>query len=163
MTYYIHVKGKQHGITIESAQIHVQLLEETIKRAFSDNSKYHGVYYHQTRIRPHPSWLRRELVYIWGGRNGMELLEKVWYNTWMILINLKVEGTLDEVLLRTLLGLNMKVESVEVTETGPNGTVTRMRELRDAIPWPADALPVETRNMEHCRYFGEQFGIGRDI
>lgn len=163
MIYYIHVKGKQYGITTKSAQIHVQLLEETIKRAFSDNAKYHGVYYHQTRKRPHPSWLRRELVYVLRGRNGIELLEKVWYNTWIILINLKVEGDLDETLLGALLGLNMKVESVEVTELGPNGTIKRMRNLRDAIPWPADALPVETRNMEICRYFGEQFGVGRDI
>jgi hypothetical protein len=163
MTYYIHVKGKQYGITTRSAQIHVQLLEEIIKRAFSDNATYHGVYYHQTRKRPHPSWLRRKLVFVLGGRNGMELLEKVWYNTWRILINLKVEDDPDEALLRALLELSMKVEGMEVTETGPNEAIKRMRNLRDAIPWPADALPVETRNMELCRYFGEQFGIGRDI
>jgi hypothetical protein len=163
MIYYIHVKGKQYGITTKSAQIHVQLLEETIKRAFSDTVKYHGVYYHQIRKKPHPSWLRRELFYAWGGRKGIELLEKVWYNTWMILINLKVEGDMDETLLRALLGLNMKVENVEVTEIGPNRTTKCMRNLRDGIPWPADALPVETRNMELCRYFGERFGIGRDI
>jgi hypothetical protein len=163
MVYYIHVKGKQYGITTESAQLQIQLLEETIKRALSDTAKYHGVCYHQIRKRPHPSWLRRELVYGFAGRRGTELLEKVWYNTWIFLINLKVEGDLDETLLRALLGLNMKVENVEVTEIGPSRTIKCMRYLRDEIPWPADASPVETRNMEHYRYFGKRFGIGRDI
>jgi hypothetical protein len=77
MVYYIHVKGKQYGITTESAQLQIQLLEETIKRALSDTAKYHGVCYHQIRKRPHPSWLRRELVYGFAGRRGTELLEKV--------------------------------------------------------------------------------------
>lgn len=163
MVYYIHIKGKQYGFTTESAQLHVQLLEETIKRAFSDTAQYHGVCYHQIRKRPHPSWLRRNFVYGLAGRKGIELLEQVWYNSWIILINLKVKGDLDETLLRALLGLNMKVESVEITELGSSRTVKCMRHLRDGIPWPADASPVETRNMELCRYFGNRFGIGRDV
>ena len=163
MVYYIHVKGKQYGITTETAQLHIQLLEETIKRAFSETAQCHDVYYHQIRKQPHPSWLRKELVYAWVGRWGTGLLEKVWYNTWIILINLKIEGDLDENLLRSLLGSSMKVESMDFTGIGPNGTTKRMRHLRDGIPWPADKPPVETRNTELCRYFGERFGIGRDI
>ena len=107
------MKGKQYGITTETAQLHIQHLEKTIKRAFSDTAQYHGVYYHQIRNQPHPSWLRKELVYAWAGRRGIELLEKVWYNIWLILVNLKIEGDLDENLLRSLLGLNMKVERRE--------------------------------------------------
>ncbi|CAG8076597.1 unnamed protein product [Penicillium nalgiovense] len=156
MVHYIHVYGRQHGITTDTAQQQIQLLEQAIKHKFGENAQCHGICLHQGRRQPHPSWLRREIVYACGGGNGINLLNKVWYNTWIFRINLKIEGSVDERTTRTLLGLHMKAERVQFTESGPNETTKRMRHMRDKIPWLADGS-VETRNTGDCRYFGKRF------
>jgi hypothetical protein len=162
MIHYIHVKGRQHGATADTAYHQIQLLEETMKRAFSESVQCHGIYYHQVRRRPHPAFLRKELVYLCAGSKGINQLNEVWYNTWVFLINLKIEGDMNENFIQALLQLHMKVEMIECTGRGPNETTKRMRHLRDRIPWSADGI-AEMRDTEHCRYFGKKFGVGRDI
>jgi hypothetical protein len=162
MVCYIQVYDRQHGITTETAYQHIQLLEQAINHKFEESAHWHGKCYHQDRVRPHPSWLRRDLVYACAGEKGNNRLNEVWYNTWIFRINLKIDGDLDERTARTLLGLHMKVERIQFTERSPNETTKRMRELRDEIPWLADGS-VEMRNTGDCRFFGRQFEIGRDI
>lgn len=162
MVCYIHVYGRQHGITTETAHQHIQLLEQAIKHKFEGSAHWHGKCYHQDRIRPHPSWLRRDLVYACAGEKGNNRLNEVWYNTWIFRINLKIDGDLDERTTRTLLGLHMKVERIHFTERSPNETTKRMRDLRDEIPWLIDGS-VEMRNTGDFRFFGRRFEIGRDI
>ena len=131
MVHYIHVCGRQHGITTDTIQQQIQLLEQAIKHKFGENAQCHGICYHQDRIRPHPSWLRKNLVYACAGERGLNLLNQVWYNTWMFRINLKIEGSMDKVSTRALLGLHMKVERIDFTGRGPNETTKRMRNLRE--------------------------------
>ncbi|KAJ5531434.1 hypothetical protein N7527_004827 [Penicillium freii] len=160
MVHYIHVYGRQHGITTDTAQQQIQLLEQAIKH-IGENAQCHGICLRQDRRRPHPSWLRREIVYACAGENGINLLNKVWYSTWIFHINLKIGGSLDERKTRALLGLHIKAERVQFTSRGPNETTKRMRHLRDGIPWCDGS--VETRDTGDCRYFGKRFEIGRDI
>jgi hypothetical protein len=96
MVHYIYVNGRQHGVTMDTAQHQFQLLKETIKRDFSETSQCHGMYYRKIRKQPHPSWLRKEVVYALAGKKGTQLLNEVWYNTCLLIVNLKIEGDLDE-------------------------------------------------------------------
>ncbi|KAJ5593568.1 hypothetical protein N7537_010472 [Penicillium hordei] len=162
MVHYIHLYGRQHGITTDTAHRNIRLLEQAINNKFGENAQCHGICYHQDRIRPHPSWIRRELVYACAGEKGNNLLNEVWYNTWIFRINLTIEGNLDERTSRALLGLHMKVVRIQFTERGPNETIKRMRHLRDEIPWLADGS-VKLSDTGDSRYFGRRFEIGRDI
>jgi hypothetical protein len=162
MVRFIHVYGRQRGITRDTADRHIRFLEQAMHHKFGENAQCHGICHHQDRIQPHPSWLRRELVYACAGEKGIDLLNEVWYNTWILRINLKIEGNLDERTIRELLGLHMKVERIQFTEWGPNETTKRMRHLRDEIPWLADGS-IKMRDTGGCRYFGRRFEIGRDI
>lgn len=53
MIHYIHVTGRQHGVTADTASHQAQLLEETMKRAFSESAQCRGVYYQEVRQRPY--------------------------------------------------------------------------------------------------------------
>jgi hypothetical protein len=122
MVRYVQIYGRRHGITTDTAHQYIRLLEQAIKHNFGENAQCHGICYHQDRIRPHPSWLRRELVYACAGEKGINLLNEVWYNTWIFRINLKIEGNLDERTTRALLGLHIKVERIQFTERSRNET-----------------------------------------
>lgn len=162
MVRYIHVYGRQHGITIDTAHEHIKRLEQAINHKFEEKAQCHGICFHQDRIRTDPSWLRRELIYACAGEKGINLLNEVWYHTWIFRINLKIEGNFDERTIREPLGLHMKVERIQFTETGPNETTKRMRHLRDKIPRSTDGS-VKMKDTGDCLYFGRRFQIGRDI
>lgn len=162
MVHYVHINGRQHGVTADTASHEIQLIEDTLIRGISESTQCHGIYYYQARKQPHPFWLQKELVYACAGNRGLKRLDEVWCNTWILSINLKIEGHLNRGRIRALLGLHMKVERMECTERGPNETIKRMRRLRDRIPWLPGEL-VETGNTNHYRYFGERFEIGRNI
>lgn len=53
MIHYIHVTGSQHGVTADTASHQAQLLEETMKREFSESAQCRGVYYQEVRQRPY--------------------------------------------------------------------------------------------------------------
>jgi hypothetical protein len=162
MVHYVYVYGRQHGITTDTTQQHIELLEQAIKHNFGESAQCHGVCYYQDRIRPHPSWLRKKLVYACAGEKGSNLLNQVWYSTWIFRINLKIEDLVDKESIRALLGLHMKVERIDFIGRGPNETTKRIRALRDKIIGSA-YRPVNTRDISYCRYFGKRFSIGRDI
>ncbi|KAJ5767413.1 uncharacterized protein N7511_005029 [Penicillium nucicola] len=77
MTHYIHVIGRQHGVFPSKIDDQIERLEETIKFALPEDSKWHGIYYRQGRKRAHPSWLRKELVFEFMGRNGLKRLDEI--------------------------------------------------------------------------------------
>ncbi|KAJ6125891.1 hypothetical protein N7471_010384 [Penicillium samsonianum] len=161
MVRYVHTYGRQHGIIMDAANQHIRL-EQAINHEFGEHAQCHGICYHQNRIRRHPSWLRKELVYACAGEKGINLLNEVWYNTWIFRINLRIEDNLDERNIRERLGRHMKVERIQITERGSNEITKRMRHLRDEISWSADR-PIKMIDTDDRRYFGRRFDIGRDI
>jgi hypothetical protein len=118
MTHYIHVIGRQHGVSPSKVDDQIDRLEKTIKFALPEDSEWHGICYHQGRKRVHPSWLRKELIFAFMGRKGLKRLDDIWYQTWISAVNLKIEGGFTESLIPKLLGLYMTVERVESTDGG---------------------------------------------
>jgi hypothetical protein len=100
---------------------------------------WHGMAYHQGRKRQHPSWFRKELIFACAGHKGLKRLDEIWYQTWVFVINIKIEGDMNERLIRAVLGLEMTVEKVEHTEGGQYDALTkRMLHLRNEISWSND-------------------------
>jgi hypothetical protein len=93
------------------------------------------------------------------GRNGLERLDEIWYQTWVFDVNLSIEGDLGETPIRTIIGQAMKVERL-VTGRGQLDELTRhvLLELRNKIPWLEDGQ-AEKESPEGCRYFGKWFEL----
>jgi hypothetical protein len=116
MTQYVHVIGRQHGVSSSKIDAQVKCLEENIKFALPEDSQWHGMYYNQGRKRLHPSWLRKELIFAFMGRKGLKRLDEIWYQTWIFAVNLKIEGDFTESLIQRHLRLHMTVEWMERTD-----------------------------------------------
>ncbi len=163
MTHYIHVIGRQHGVSPSKIDDQIERLEKTIKFALPEDSKWHGIYYHQGRKRVHPSWLRKELIFAFMGRKGLKRLDEIWYQTWIFAVNLKIEGVFTESLIQRLLRLYMTVERVEITDARRLNELTKcILQLRDQIPWLENGQ-AEKEDSQGCRCFGNRFEVGRHI
>ncbi|KAJ5559518.1 hypothetical protein N7513_001933 [Penicillium frequentans] len=163
MVHYVHVIGRQHGITSSNIDDHIERLEKTIRFALPKGSKWHGMYHHQIRKRVHPSWFRKELIFTFAGQKGLKRLEEIWCQTWIFVINLRIEGDFEDGLVPTLLGLDMTVERVGFTDGRRLDELTRcMLQLRNEIPHPDNGKATEV-HPESRGYFGEWFDIGRHI
>jgi hypothetical protein len=116
--HYVHIIARQHGVPPSKISDHIGRLEEAIGLALPPNSMWHGMAYHQGRKRQHPSWFRKELIFACAGHKGLKRLDEIWYQTWVFVINMKIEGDMNERLIRAVLGLEMTVEKVENVPTG---------------------------------------------
>ena len=163
MIQYVHVVGRQHGVTPNTTDDRIGRLEETIKLALPEGSKWHGMFYHQGRKRVHPSWFRKQLILAFAGHKGLKDLDRIWYQTWIFVVNLEIEGDFREGPMRTILGLDMTLERMECTDGSGLDAVTRsMLQLRNEIPWLQDRQ-ARRGDSEGCVYFGKWFEIGRHI
>ncbi|KAJ5642276.1 hypothetical protein N7490_006276 [Penicillium lividum] len=156
MVHYVHVIGRKHGVTSSKIDDQIGRLEETIGFALPEGSKWHGIYYHQGRKRVHPSWFRKELIFAFAGHKGLKRLDEIWYQTWIFVVNLKIEGGFQESLIRKLLGLDMTVERVECTDGGRLDELTKcMLQLKNEIPW-LDNGQARKEDPKGCFYFGKR-------
>jgi hypothetical protein len=81
----------------------------------------------------------------------------------VFVINIKIEGDMNERLIRAVLGLEMTMEKVEHTEGGQYDALTkRMLHLRNEISWSHDGQAGK-EDAQDCRYFGRRFEIGRHV
>jgi len=55
MVYYVHVIGRQHGVTSSKIKDQIGRLEDTIVFALPEGSKWHRMFYYQGRKRVHLS------------------------------------------------------------------------------------------------------------
>jgi hypothetical protein len=163
MVRYVHIVGRQHGVTPSKIGDKIRRLEETIRLALPEGSKWHGMYYHQRRKRAHPSWLRKELIFTFAGQKGLKRLDEIWYQTWIFVVNLEIESDFREDLLQTLFGLLMTVERMECTDaTGLDAVTKCMLQIRNEIPWLEDR-EAKKEDSKGCSYFGKWFELGRHI
>ncbi|KAJ5655012.1 hypothetical protein N7490_002015 [Penicillium lividum] len=163
MVHYVHIIARQHGVTPSKISDHIGHLEEAIRLALPPTSMWHGMVYHQGRKRQHPSWFRKELIFAFAGHKGLKRLDEIWYQTWVFVVNMKIEGDLNESLIRAVLGLEMTVEMVERTDGGQFDALTkRMLQLRNEISWSHDGQTGK-EDAQGCWYFGKRFEIGRHV
>jgi hypothetical protein len=163
MVHYVHIIARQHGVPPGKIRDHIGRLEEAIGLALPPNSMWHGKAYHQGRKRQHPSWFRKELIFACMGHKGLKRLDEIWYRTWVFVINMKIEGDMNERLIRAVLGLEMTVEKVEHTDGGQfDALAKRMLHLRNEIPWSNDGKAGK-EDVQGCWYFGKRFEIGRHV
>ncbi|KAJ5547512.1 hypothetical protein N7513_004746 [Penicillium frequentans] len=163
MVHYVQILARQHGVSSSKISDHIERLEEAIGLALPPTSTWHGLAYHQGRKRQHPSWLRKELIFACAGHKGLKRLDEIWYQTWVFVMNMKIEGDLNESLIRSVLGLEMTVEKVERTDGGQYDALTkRMLHLRNEIAWSHDAQAGKA-GAQGCWYFGRLFEIGRHV
>jgi hypothetical protein len=126
-------------------------------------SEWHGMSYRQSRKRIHPSWFRKEIIFAFAGHKGLKRLDEIWYQTWIFVVNLKIEGDFNENIVRTVLGLDMTVERIEFTDGGRLDALTKcMLQLRNEIPWLENGQ-ARKEDPEGCWYFGKRFEIGRHV
>lgn len=163
MAGYVYIMGRHHGVTSGEIDDQIEHLEKTIRSKLPAGTKWHGKYCIQRRRRVHPSLLRKRLIFTFAGRKGLKHLDEIWYQTWIFVIYLRIEGNLREYSLRTLLGLHMTVERLECTDGRRLDRVTScMLQLTVEIPW-SDNWQAANEGYKDCRYFGKRFEIGRHI
>ncbi|KAJ5642596.1 hypothetical protein N7490_006596 [Penicillium lividum] len=163
MVHYVNVIGRQHGITSSNIDDHIERLEKTIRFALPKGSKWHGMYYHQVRKRVHPSWFRKELIFTFAGQKGLKRLDEIWYQTWIVEMNLRIEEDFEDSRISTLLGLDMTVERVGSTNGMRLDELTKcMLQLRNKVSRLGNGKAREVHPNNRW-YFGEWFDIGRHI
>ena len=163
MVHYVHVTGRQHGDTSTRTDHQIERLEERIKAAVPEGSKWHGMFYHRRRKRADPSRFRKGLIFAFMGHKGLKRLDEIWYHTWTVVINLEVKGDFNEALMRTRLKQEMTVERIECTTGRPLDAVTKcMLQLKNRIPWLEDGQ-AKRQDSNGCHFFGIWFEVGRHI
>ena len=161
--HYVHIIGRQHGVTPSKIEDQIRRLEETMGSALPEGSQWHGMFYHQGRKRVHPSWFRKKLIFAFAGHKGLKRLDEIWYQTWIFVVNLKIEGNSQERLIRTLLDLHMTTERLEYTDGRQLDALTKcMLHLKNEIPW-LDNGQARKEDPKGCWYFGKRFEIGRHV
>lgn len=57
-----------------------------------------------------------KLIFTFAGHKGLKRSDEIWYQTWIFVVNLKIEGNSQKRLIRTLLAPDMTMERVEYTD-----------------------------------------------
>lgn len=97
------------------------------------------------------------------GRKGPSRLDEIWYQTWILAVNLKIEEDFTISLIQKLLRLYMTVERVESADGGRRNALTKcIIQLRDQILWLVNGQAGK-EDSQVCRCFGKRVEVGRHI